>query len=155
MLLLCWLMLTLNLIKGMESHKAWLTWWLYALMLLIHLKHRLTVWDWFTKAGKGLDSSQLLDKRSPNGSGPFACICRVTVMQDDCNNSGRMLLLAPLFLIVPLTRKLKLLLGFTTRCYSKGNMQSLQEQHITPSEIVKLIYVLYKGNYPLWRGICF
>ena len=60
-----------------------------------------------------------------------------------------MLLVAPLFLIVPLTRKLKLLLGFTTRGYSKGNMQSLQEQHITQSEIVKLIYVLYKGNYPL------
>ena len=26
----------------------------------------------------------------------------------------------------------------------KGNMQSLQEQHITQMEIVKLIYVLYR-----------
>ena len=71
----------------------------------------------------------------------------MTVFQDDWNkfhHSGRILLLAPSSLIVPLTRKLKLLLGFKARCYSKGNMQSLQEQHITQSEIVKLIYVLYR-----------
>ena len=55
-----------------------------------------------------------------------------------------MLLLAPSFLIVPLASKLKLLLGLKARCYSKGNMLSLQEQHITQSEIVKLIYVLYR-----------
>ena len=52
-----------------------------------------------------------------------------------------MLLLAPLFLTVSVTRKLKLLLRFTARYYPKGNMQSLQEQHITQSEIVKLIYI--------------
>ena len=51
----------------------------------------------------------------------------------------------PLFLIVSLTRKLNLLLGFTARCYSKGNMQSLQEQHTTKSEIIKVIYVLHEG----------
>ena len=56
-----------------------------------------------------------------------------------------MLLLAPLFLTVSVTRKLKLLLRFIARYYPKGNMQSLQEQPITQSEIVKLIYVLYKG----------
>ena len=56
-----------------------------------------------------------------------------------------MLLLAPLFLTVSVTKKLKLLLGFTARYYSKGNRQSLQEQHITQSEILKLIYVLYKS----------
>ena len=43
-----------------------------------------------------------------------------------------------------LPHSLKLLLGFKERCYSKGNMQSLQEQHITQSEIVKLIYGLYR-----------
>ena len=56
-----------------------------------------------------------------------------------------MLLLVPLFLTVSVTRKLKLLLGFTARYHPKGNMQSLQEQNITQSEIVKLIYVLCKG----------
>ena len=56
----------------------------------------------------------------------------MTIFQDDWNkfhHSGRILLLAPSFLIVPLTRKLKLLLGFKARCYSKGNMQSLQEHY--------------------------
>ena len=56
-----------------------------------------------------------------------------------------MLLLASLFLTFSVTRKLKLLFRFTARYYLKGNMQSLQEQHITQSGIVKLIYVLYKG----------
>ena len=72
----------------------------------------------------------------------------MTVFQDDWNkfhHSGRILLLAPSFLIVPLTRKLKLLLGFKERCYSKGNIQSLQEQQITQSETVKLMYVLYRN----------
>ena len=60
------------------------------------------------------------------------------------HHSGRILLQAPSFLIVPLASKLKLLLGLKARCYSKGNMQSLHEQHITQSEIVKLMYVLYR-----------
>ena len=68
----------------------------------------------------------------------------MTVFQDDRNkfhHSGTILLLASSFLIVPLASKLKLLLGLKARCSSKGNMLSLQEQHITQSEIVKLIYI--------------
>ena len=57
-------------------------------------------------------------------------------LSNNFHHRGRILLLALLFLIVPLTKRLKLLLGFTARCYSKGNMQSLQEQHSTQSEIV-------------------
>ena len=51
--------------QGMESYKAWLTWWLYALMLLIHPTHRLTVWEWFTKAGKGLTAVNCWIKGHP------------------------------------------------------------------------------------------
>ena len=134
----------------MESYKAWLTWWSYALMLLIHPKHRLTVWEWFTKAGKGLTAVNCWIKGHPMVVAYLPD--SVLYMSNDSipgwlkkvHHSGRILLLAPSFLIVPLTRKLKLLLGFIARCYSKGNMQSLQEQHITQSEIVKLIYVLYR-----------
>ena len=72
----------------------------------------------------------------------------MTVFQDDWNkfhHSGRILILASLFLIVSLTRIMKLLLGFKARCNSKGNIQSLQEQHITQSEIVNwYIYCIEK-----------
>ena len=50
------------------------------------------------KAGKGLDSSQLLDKRSPNGSGPLAdsilYISNDSIPGNKFHRTGRISLLA-------------------------------------------------------------
>ena len=97
-------------------------------------------------------SSQLLDKRSHNGSGSFAWFHTVYVSwQYSKMTEINLITVAEYYFWPPHSWLYHWLENWNCCWISKQDailreiyMQSLQEQHITPSEIVKLICVLYK-----------
>ena len=120
-------------------------------MLFVHPKHRLTVWEWFTKAGKGLDSSQLLDKRSTNGrvdhlphtilymSNDFIARWQKYISSQWQNVTSGSLIFADSITVW----KIEIAIGFHNKILFHGKYAI--PSGTTPYSDVKLMHVLYKG----------